>query len=146
MTLSEAIEAFERDFMVLECAPYHGTDAPDLSRCPTGEPYEMLTSGGVRAESAREGALFAREDDAVEAWLKAAWSYAERAGGNTLYWAVKPVYSSQEFFAMDQAGLMNDPMWRGSIVIRLGTVHSKLAIGGTDRVAAVERPAKRGKK
>ena len=129
MTLEEAVAAFEKDFTVLPATPYHDEDASDPTRCPTGERYTILTSGGTRQESGKEAALFRTEADAVEAWLKRAWGFAEANKGNTLYWAQEPRYSAKEYIAVNQAELMNDPAWRGSIVLKLGTVYSKLAIG-----------------
>lgn len=136
MTLAEAVAAFERDFAVSDEAGLVDEKLPerrDMSRAPTGEPYIILASGGLKAEGDRMPGWFATEDLAAEAWLTQAWRYADGiletgVKGSPLFWRERPTLLTGEFVALDQAAMMNDPRTRSEITLRLFAVYSRLVV------------------
>lgn len=135
MNLVEAVAAFEKDFSVVSEAGLVDpalVERRDMSKTPEGQPYVVVTSGGVKGEAVAVPAWFAGEDLAAEAWLREAWAYADRQGGGTLFWRDKPEYTEAEFVAVSQAALMNDPHMRASITLRIGWVRSRLFVSKGD--------------
>jgi hypothetical protein len=130
MTLAEAIAAFEADFTVKaeQGFPIDGTDRLDMNMAPTGDAYVTITSGGEITDRDAMPAWFASEHDAARAWLREVWAYAESQKGTSLYWREPPTLRRQEFVALDQAGLMQDPMMRRSVTINVATVVSRLFV------------------
>ena len=143
MTLEEAVAAFEADFTVSD-APFgfpvdEVSGRVEASRAPNGEHYIAVASGGIKGEGEKFPAYYATEVLAAEAWLTAAWKYAEERGGKTLYWRTRPEYTEHEFVGLNQMALMNDPAWRDSITVKLGCVWSRMLITKADQ----QQPAKR---
>jgi hypothetical protein len=120
MRLCDAVEEFERDKRVLD-----GSGAPD------GAKFVIVTSGGQMRADDPLPALFADEGEAVEQWLFWAQHYARKAGnGSRLFWGQAPRFEARDFVGLNQAEMLGDVMWRGSVSIRLGCVWSKLLITG----------------
>lgn len=140
MTLAEAVEAFERDFVVSTAEGYPteggGVERLDMDRAPCGDRYVVLWAGGEREAGEPPAAWFGGEEAAASAWLRSAWSYAERRGGKELFWRERPIYREHEYVAMDQAGLMGDPSMRGAITLRIGCIYSRLAISRGEKAEA----------
>jgi len=143
MTLEEAVAAFENDFHVVDAFGFpNNPNVPasvDASKAPTGEPYVSLVSGGIKEQGAHFPAFFKDESLAVEAWLSAAWRYADERGGKTLYWRSRPRCSAQDYIAVNQMGAMNDPEWRGQLHTTLCVVFSRMLVSKGDE-GAPEKP------
>ena len=91
MILSEAVAEIERDVTISDLIGFPAAEPPqkrDWSRAPNGEIYVTITSSGVDGD-AHPMVPFAREDDAVKAWL--AWIRAYiPASPSILYWRERP--------------------------------------------------------
>lgn len=146
MTLEEAVAAFEADLAVSDAPFGYPTDETvpgrvDPDRAPNGEHYVRVTSGGILDQGEQFPSYYATEALAAEAWLAAAWKYAEERGGKMLHWRVRPEYTAYEFIAINQAALMNDPEWRGSITAKMGRVSSRMLITKADQPQPAKRKA-----
>lgn len=90
--LQEAVKLFEARFTTVTEFDKDGTHHP--SRNEHGEPYVTVCSGGLKPETAHIPALFARLDDAVNAWLNAAMAYYANVKPvgqpHHLYWRKRP--------------------------------------------------------
>jgi hypothetical protein len=90
MTLEEAIDRFEGTFrMVRKGQP--------MSVCETGQVYDTLCTGGVKAENEEMPCYCTSEAGAIALWLSAAMEY--RAGrGQYLYWRHEPEIGEMPLF------------------------------------------------
>ena len=132
MNLEEAIAAFEADFTLVSDeigqADDENPNRRHLDRAPNGDRYVVMTSGGVVAAGEGPPALFADEAAAAGAWLREAWSYADKRGGKDLYWARRPVYEEAEFVGVDQAAMLNGRVFAQGLALRLGAVEARLVV------------------
>lgn len=135
MTLDEAVAEFEKGFTVwneLGCVT-----PPLLLRdtrlAPSGDKYVALTSGGVESGSGWAPTWFPSEGLAVDAWLREAWSYADKRVGRNLFWAERPTYFCAEFVAVDQVAMINHPAGRNSIALKIGYVRSRFVISANSK-------------
>lgn len=144
MTLAEAILQVEGLFQVhhdvgLEVSSYDQNDveiitgARDMTLAPCGEPYVIITSGGIREAGEPQSMMFADEDRAVRFWTYAIEDLAEELrpreewGKLHLYWSAKPSFSATDYVAVDQAALLREASLL-DMHLTLGTVHSKLLL------------------
>jgi hypothetical protein len=110
----------------------HPTGARNWSRAPCGEPYVVLTSGGVRKEHEPTGVMFSDEARAWRWWYYAVLDYAETVAPENdwpnlhLYWRQKPECSMEEYVSLQQAQALQrgDPLHN----VRMGYVYSRLLI------------------
>ena len=121
MTLDEAVAEFEKDFIVerergfLVLEPY---ERRDMDLTPNGDRYVSLITAG----------WYADEEDAAEAWIKEAWSFAERRTSNRLFWGEVPVWRPWQYIGLDQAGMLNDKWLNTSLQLMVGRVYCTLFI------------------
>lgn len=141
MTLAEAVRAFELEFTVHDEAGFPVADYSgplDMSRCPTGERYVTVTSGGVGAI----GAYFVDPDVAIEAWLVQAKRYADQdINKHHLYWRTRPQLVSVSLVAIDQAAAMRHEWLRETVAIDVNFVACRLVISEREpgELAKLER-------
>lgn len=131
MNLAAAVAEFETGYEVSEERGFERRPGVlrEMGRAPSGDRYVIVTSGGLRLEDEVQPAWFATEELAAEAWLRAAWLYADtRPGRPRLFWCERPIYFRGEWVAVDQAGLLNDPIARQSIVLQIGTVQARFVL------------------
>lgn len=91
MTLEQAIATLEEG-RIIERRPGYPLTVDerqrDFSRCGTGERYEIVVSGGIKEEGQCFPASFDTPEEAVQAWLDAALSFAGDA--KQIYWRGPP--------------------------------------------------------
>src|SRR3989304_2337599 len=87
MTLEQAVAAI--DFM------FDAQDGPPMNKCPTGEPYVVLMSGGLKKEGAL-AAYFPSEEAAVRHWVRAFLKYALECKGK-LFWRMRPSMTHSDY-------------------------------------------------
>jgi hypothetical protein len=108
---------------------------------PTGEPYVVICSGGMKEEGQHTPALCSSAELAVKLWFEAAMEYARSIavlGRYTLYWRIVPELNNYSILPATSAEWSKEQ--RDAMISTVWMVYSRLLISAQPCIAT-EKPA-----